>query len=554
MTTLDFRRILDHGAGYSNIFLDYLYNFAKLKRFFNYDFHLLPEIPDLTRGFQKSPDHRQRVAEILEAQNLRFDCPQKTIENIHALREADTFCVVTGQQVGIVGGPLYTFYKAVTAVKLAARLSKALAPMQFVPVFWLEGEDHDLEEVNNITLLSHENKPVKTEYTIDGKPHERNLGAVGDLVFDMSLELFFQAVEKTLPSSEFRSQVTEAVRSAYIPGRTFSEAFACWINRLLAGTDADGTGDPGLIFISSNDKRIKQILSPVFLKELERFPLTSQLMIAQSAELEAEYHAQIKPKAINLFLFHKGGRYLIEPRESDFSLKGTRFFITREELLRTAVEMPESLSPNVVLRPICQDTLLPTAVYVAGPSEVAYFAQLKPVYEAFSVAMPVIYPRASATVLEKKLQLLIEKYELTLDQIFGARKQVNEHVMGYLSEVELEGLFASSRETIDEVLNEMKFGLSYVDPTLLGVLETARTKIAGHIGTMEEKTAAAQQRKHEIALRQIDKVFNTIFPNGNYQERELNILHFVNKHGLDFPRRLADQIQIDALGHQVIEL
>ncbi len=168
--------------------------------------------------------------------------------------------------------------------------------------------------------------------------------------------------------------------------------------------------DEGLVFLSANHPRLKPLLSPIFQKEISEFPQSSQLVIGQSAELEQKYHAQIKTKSINLFMFHKGGRYLIEPREPDFSLKGTRHFMGKEELLRIARETPELLSPNVVLRPMAQDTLLPTVAYVGGPSEIAYHAQLGPVYDHFGVTQPVVYPRASASFLEERVQRAMEKY------------------------------------------------------------------------------------------------------------------------------------------------
>lgn len=549
MTSIDYRELPVSPNGFSKLFLDYIYNTSKLKHLFSGDFHSLENIERNFEKSQKTLEHRYLLCDILIDQHKQFGCPDKILPTIESLRDENTFCVVTGQQVGILGGPLYTLYKAFTAIKLANHLSKKFPSYKFLPVFWLEGEDHDFAEVNSITLLNQENQPNKIEYLINGKPPDRNLGAVGELVLDEAWEHTFSQIEKVLQNTEFRASLLGKVRQCYSPGKTLNQAFVQWISFIIS----EQTDNP-LIFLSSNDRRIKQILRPIFLKELQNFPRTSQLVIDQSALLEGEYHAQIKPKAINLFLFYKDGRYLIEPREQDFSLKGVRYFPTRDELLRIAEDNPEMISPNVVLRTICQDTLLPTVVYVAGPSEVAYFAQLKTVYEYFGVNMPIIYPRASATIVEQKLQAVMDKYELALVDFFGNRKKLSSRVIDLLSEVNLDILFNHAKGRIAELVGELKFGLDYIDSTLAGALETTRTKIESQLHVLKEKAAAAQRRKHEVALQQIDKVFNNILPNNNFQERELNILQFMNKYGMDFPKRLYDELQFDLHAHQVIML
>jgi bacillithiol biosynthesis cysteine-adding enzyme BshC len=546
MTSIDFRELPLSADGFSKLFHDYIYNFSKIRHLYAGDFHSLENIAPHVERVRKPAEHRQILCDILGEQNRQLGCSEQTIRSIELLRNENTFCIVTGQQVGILGGPLYTIYKIFTAIKLAKHLNEKFSEYKFLPVFWLEGEDHDFAEVNHVTLLNQDNLPSKIEYLIDGKLPDKNLGAVGELLLDNALESSLSQLEKVLPHTEFRSSLLTTIRQSYAAGKTFNQAFAQWISYFI--------GEDALIFISSNDKRIKQILSPIFLKELQEFPRVSQLVIDQSAVLEKEYHAQIKPKAINLFLFYKGGRYLIEPRENDLSLKGTRYFPTRDELLSIAGETPEMLSPNVVLRTICQDTLLPTAIYVAGPSEIAYFAQLKPVYEYFGVPMPIIYPRASVTIVEQKLQSVLEKYELQLVYFFGNRKKLNDRVIDLLSEVNLDTLFSHAKQRIEELAGELKFGLDYIDTTLTGALETTSSKIESQLHVLKEKAAAAQRRKHEVALQQIDKVLNNVFPNGNYQERELNILHFMNKYGMDFPQRVYNEIKFDLFAHQVIML
>jgi bacillithiol biosynthesis cysteine-adding enzyme BshC len=313
-------------------------------------------------------------------------------------------------------------------------------------------------------------------------------------------------------------------------------------------------GDQGLVFISANHPALKKILSPLFIREVTEFPKTSQIVINQSAELEKKYHAQIKAKSINLFMFHKGGRYLIEPRENDFSLKGTRHFLQRDELLKIATETPELLSTNVILRPIAQDILLPTVAYVAGPAEVAYHAQLKPVYEYLDVLQPVIFPRASGSFLEERLRRAMEKYGLTLSEFLDDVDKVTAKVVGQISEVKIDQIFGNAANRILESLNELKYGLKEIDPTLLGALEGASSKIDINIGVLKEKAAAAQKRRNEVAVRQIEKAARGLLPDGSLQERNISILHYLNKYGPDLVEWLMAEMDINGFKHQALEL
>jgi bacillithiol synthase len=542
---IDINDLPNSAGGFSRLYCDYLFNAPGIRKYFEHDFHAMQNLQGFASEVASGFAHRTVLTEVLLEQNRRFGAGEKTFENIRLLGESTTLAVVTGQQVGMIGGPLYTFYKAATAIKLAASLRETLPGHRFVPVFWLEGEDHDFEEMNHAGLLSQEGAPVQADYLIEGKLPARNPGPVGEIVFGGDLEAFFNSLTAILPNSEFKPAVIEFLRKHYTPGSTFNTAFASLLNSWF--------GDEGLVFISSNDARLKKLVSPHFQKEIREFPKVSQLVIAQSADLERHYHAQIKTKALNLFYFYKGGRYFIEPREKDFSLKGTRHFITPEEMMNIAVNTPELLSPNVALRPICQDTILPTFAYVAGPSEIAYFAQLKSVYQYFGMKMPVIYPRLTATILEERVSRTLDKYQIDLQEIFCHADQIPRKITDMVSEIKIDELFGSVGKHMADNLNELKFGLNYIDPTLLGALETTRTRMDAHITALKEKTAAAQLRKHEAALRQVERAINSVFPRQNFQEREISLIHFLNKHGLGFARELADTLLINETGHQIIQ-
>jgi len=253
-------------------------------------------------------------------------------------------------------------------------------------------------------------------------------------------------------------------------------------------------------------------------------------------------------------MFHKGGRYLIEPRETDFSLKGTRHFVPKEEMLKIAADTPELLSANVVLRPVAQDMLLPTVAYVAGPSEIAYHAQIGPVYSHLGVTQPVVYPRASASFLEERLQRALDRYELDLKEFFGDIGRVTARVVEQISEVKLEAMFANALNRVHDALHELKFGLNEVDPTLLGALDTASGKIDTTIEVLKEKGIAAQKRRNETAVRQIEKAANGFLPNATLQEREITMLYYMNKYGPDLIQWTKERLDIAGFKHQILTL
>jgi bacillithiol biosynthesis cysteine-adding enzyme BshC len=545
MPYIDYRDLPTGDTAFSQLFVDYIGDFESVKQFYSTNYRHQDDWAKTLRHVAAAQRDRSAIANILSQQNRNFHCGVKTLGNIDLLYNDNTLAVVTGQQVGLFTGPLYTIFKTLTTIKLVQQLNARFPDYQFVPVFWLEGEDHDYEEVSSIRLINKSNDLIKLDYRLSDDDQNRNLGAVGVLEFEDSIEQFLQSVEQAIPDTEFKPKVFHLFRTAY--QMTFNRAFVHLMNDLLE--------DSGLIYIDPNDPEIKKLLVPVFRRELETTPRLCQMVIDQSAELEKQYHAQVKPKPINLFLFQNKGRYLIEPRaEGGYSLKGTRKHLTKEELDTIVESSPGMLSPNVVLRPICQDWLLPTAAYVAGPSEIAYFAQLRPLYHEFNVPMPVIYPRASATIIEGRVNKVMERFSLQITDFFQDVELIKRRVAEESLNVNLEELFGGTTATIDESLLRMRGALESVDPTLLGALENASTKVKYQIDGLREKTIVAQKRKSEVVLRQVDKAALHVFPESVFQERSLNVLHFLNRYGLEFLRWLQSELVVDKFKHQVIKL
>ncbi len=544
MELINYRQLAEREA-VTNLAADYHTNFEKVAGYFSGNYKEKETWEKKLHILQKRQYDRQVLHRVLNDQNRDYQSGIKTLANIDLLGNENTFAVVTGQQLGLFTGPLYTIYKAVTAVKLAQKLSAEFPEHNFVPVFWLESEDHDFDEINKVTFINAANELSQLEYLLGGKPLEKNIGGMGSVPLDEFIEQLFTALDANLPKSDYTSSLLDMLKGYYKPGVTFLKAFTGFFNHVYENS--------GLIFMNPNTPEFKKILSPFFTKEINANSEASKRVIQTSVELEEHYHAQIKAKALNLFMFYKGGRHLIEPSDNgDYFLKNLRQRYTKEELLTIAQETPELLSPNVVTRPLCQDTLLPTIAYVAGPGEIAYFAQLKPVYEYFNVTMPVIYPRASVTLMEEKIQKVLEKYSLDLEELFGDVDAILAKVSEQVSEVKVDSLFESLEVRIKESLNEARFGIQQIDPTLNGTIDATIAKFQQQLDVLKQKTQKAQQQKEEISLKQIKKAALNIFPNGNFQEREFSVIQYLNKYGPDFVKWVANEIAIDKFQHEVI--
>ncbi|MBW7887039.1 MAG: bacillithiol biosynthesis cysteine-adding enzyme BshC [Bacteroidetes bacterium] len=530
----------------TNLYSDYTNIFDNVAKFYNGNYKKKSDWTEKLAVLQNTTYNRSLLLRVLNEQNREYHSGIKTLANIDLIQNENTFAVVTGQQLGILTGPLYTLYKAITAVKLAEHLTQEYPEFNFVPIFWLEGEDHDFEEINKIHFINSASELVMAEYLYKGIPLEKNIGAAGNVIIDETIEKFYTELSSQLPHTEYTQPLLEIVKGYYKPGNTLLKAFTGFFNHFYENS--------GLIFFNPNNVETKQLLIPLFLQELDSDSAVSKLVIQKSAELEERYHAQVKGKSVNLFMFHKEGRFSIEPSENDYYLKNTRQRFSSEELHEAIQSTPEKFSPNVVLRPLCQDTILPTVAYVGGPAEIAYFAQFKPVYEYFKIPMPFIYPRSSLTIIEEKIQRILEKYSLTVIDIFEDLETILTKISEQVSEVKVESLFDGLSLRLKEAVQEARFGIQQIDPTLSGTVDNLISKIEQQLEVLKNKTQKAQQMKEEISLKQIRKAALHIFPNGNFQERELSVLHFLNKYGPDFIRWIENELMIEKFQHQIVTI
>ena len=469
----------------------------------------------------------------------------KTLNNINSLNQTKTIAVVTGQQLGILGGPLYTLAKILTAIRLANQLTERYDEYKFVPVFWLEGDDHDFNEVRAVNILDNENQILNIGYKEEISDDDAKQ-SIGNLIFDESLNEFLRKIDLNLRETEFKNDLINKLKECYQVGKSFKKSFRDLLFFLF--------DEFGLIIFDPQDTKVKSILKPIFKKEINDFKIHTQKLIQVSAILEEVYHAQVKVKPVNLFYHTDDGRYSIEPVEEIYKLRRKRKQFTKDEILAEIENSPERFSPNVLLRPICQDYIFPTGLYVAGPSEISYFAQVTPLYDFYDINTPIVYPRSSFTLLEKNIASSLDKFDLSMNDVFLGFEELKEKVITELSENNVESVFNESSNEIELIFDKLKENLFAIDKTLVEASAKTKEKIFGTINELRAKAIKAQDNKYETTIRQLIKISNSLYPNGNLQEREINFVYFYNKYGKELIKKIYEDLSISEFEHQVIIL
>jgi len=532
--------------GHQNLFLDYLYEYDNVAEFYANDFR---NKDNYLKIFKNVSENRQdlstTISEVLSRQYSQLNPSKLTQQNIKKLSDKKTLAIVTGQQLGIAGGPLYTFYKIITAIKLSRLLSERYDDYNFVPVFWLEADDHDFNEVRSIKIIDEVNSLLTIGYKEEIAEDDLKQ-SVGLINLDSSINEFFEKLNSGIKETEFKSVLINLLKNFYKEGKSFKEAFRDLIFNYF--------DEYGLVIFDPQDYEVKKLLKPIFKKEITDFRIHTEQLVHVSATLEELYHAQVKVKPVNLFLRIDEGRYSIEPVENEYKLRRKRKSFTQEQLLEVLENEPDKFSPNVLLRPICQDYLFPTAFYIAGPSEIAYFAQIKPLYELYNITQPMIYPRSSATILENSIANSLEKYSVDINDIFIDVEDIKKKIINSVEESSVDEIFSGISNQIETTFDQLKEKLLDLDKTIADSSNRYRDKILGTVTELKSKAEKAQQKKYEVTLRQIDRAAVHLFPNSNLQEREINFIYFANKYGEEFLKKIFDELQINKFEHQIIRL
>ncbi|MEK7214208.1 MAG: bacillithiol biosynthesis cysteine-adding enzyme BshC, partial [Chloroflexota bacterium] len=470
--------------------MDFLYDFTRVARFYSLD-------PCGTDSFARAAEKitadthlRAAVADVLTEQNRAYGASPATQENIEWLRTGRALAVVTGQQPGLFTGPAYTIYKCLTAVRLAQHLTSERIPA--APIFWLAGEDHDLAEVNHCTVLDAQHRLRQIEHQPVVPPRMR----VGEILLGESITPLKQELRSLWMDSPEANEL-DALLAAYEPGFTYAEAFARLLHRLFAGM--------GIIVINPLDPRLSRLAAPLLRRTLEQPEVwQSRLQERQRALQRSGYHSQVHVReyATLLFLNVDGARQAIRSRGQNFQI-ADRGALSLAELLKELDRYPERFTPNVLLRPVVQDMLLPTVAYIAGPAEVAYFAQASTLYEALLGRMPVIVPRASFTLVDATLERLLNRYRLQPRDLVQAPGRVFMRMAEGCLPRGLERRLKTTEKKLERMLAGVASSIRRLDPTLAGAVETSRRKMFYQFHKLRGKAARASAARHDLLERHL---------------------------------------------------
>jgi bacillithiol biosynthesis cysteine-adding enzyme BshC len=526
------------------LFHDYLNHSSKIVRFYEWDYQ--GNWDSCIEARQQNYRQRSEIHNILMAQNKEFGASGVTLANIRKIALPNTLAVVTGQQAGVFGGPLYTVYKILTAIKLTEALNQKYLGFNFIPVFWMEVGDNDYREINHFNLLNIENK-LETLQLPDRPDDHRSvyLRSIPD-----GIESIHQQLLEICQPTEFRQQLLASMQQIYAKDKTFLTAFAEWLNLFF--------GNYGLVLFNPTDKRLGGIASP-FLKAALTYKQNGPEKIReQSNHLEdSGYQPQIKLLPSQTLLFYQaddGARCRIDWENDRFVIQHpTQPYTVREADFQSQIdEIPERFSPNVALRPVLQDFLLPTVAYIAGPAEISYLGQLKQLYRLMEVKQPQFYPRARLTLVEKKINKLVQKFGFNFPQLFELRNDLVENYIKSHREKSLEGDFSRAENETRRVFAELDAVLREVDPTLKGASQKTFQQFEQGLQKLRRKSDQAFERKLETEISQLNKLQVNLFPDANYQERVLNILFYLNKFGPNFIDQLYQTIPIKNLSHHIV--
>lgn len=475
---------------------------------------------------------RAAIAGILRAQLERRDAPSEARAMAARLTQPNAVTIVTGQQAGAFAGPLYTLLKAITTLQLARQI-EAQHGVPVVPIFWADGEDHDWQEIRATSVLDRSGNLTDIAMPqFDGTGDARSV----DIVFDERVNGVVDALFAAMPETAFSGDLREAVCRCYAPGRSMAEAYARFMDHLL--------GRYGLVVFESADPAAKPLAREIFANELRSPGRSSQLAAAAGERSRAlGFPPQVVPIEGSAALFRLSPSRDAIPVPFDGSA-----------LADEALAHPERFSPNVLLRPIVQDWIFPNVAYVAGPGELAYHGQLEGIYKAFGVPRPLLYPRASASIMDARAMRFIERYSMPMTSL----TQPDESALNRLIETQLpedaRTAFSGAAEAVAERWGGLMTSIPQVDPTLEGAARGSLKRLQHEIETLQWKTLRAVKRREGDMRRQFRHAQQLAFPRGKPQDRVLGVVYFANQYGPALTDKLVAELPTDMGNHWMVAL
>ncbi len=536
--------IVEYGAFQqppSPLFRDYLLGSDRVAPFYDggrWDLDALAGAADASLAL---PRRRQELADALVRQQEGRGAAAAARRG-RELADGRATAIVTGQQAGLFGGPLYVLYKALGAIKVAAQLQeKRGSPV--VPVFWVASDDHDFAEVRSTSVLD----DAGQIHTLRYSPVREPVGLPASrVILDETITPLVAELGRALPSGLHRDTVLELLNASYRPGVSLSDAFARFVSALM----------PDLVVLDASDPALKRLIVPVMSRELTEASPTSRLAREIGRQLlAAGYHQQVPVRSgfLNLFVFMEEERRALGAVNGSIEVRGLGKRIPVADAVRKMGADPSAWSPGVLLRPLAQDLMLPSAAYVGGPAEIAYHAQIGPSYRHFGIPRPVLLPRSSVTLVEPAQARALDVEGLTLPDLQADPETLHAR-WTRIAHPQVEEAFTRTREALEREMAVVEQRLGDLDPTLRAATDGARGRALHQIETLHEKATRALKKRDQTRADRLRRTRDALLPGGSFQERGLGLISLVARHGPAVVDDLLARIDPWARGHQVIHL
>ena len=519
MSTIPFRAT----SYFSSFICDYLEKNSDLKPFYN----RFPSVDNFAAQIEEkrhselvSKSHRTILVEVLQKQYHQIGISENTTNNIELLGQQNTFTITTGHQLNLFTGPLYFLYKILSTINLCEELSAKHSEQNFVPIYWMATEDHDFEEINYFNF-----KGDKIEW-------DRAFGgAVGELSTDGLQDVFDEFSEKIGPGKN-AAYLRKLFKEAYVGHSNLADATRYLANELFS--------EYGLVIVDANDKELKQLFIPYVQKELleqASFKAVSKTI----EEFPSEYKIQVNPRKINLFYITEGIRERIIFEDDVYSVNNTTISWTKEELLKHLNEVPECFSPNVLLRPLYQEVVLPNLCYIGGGGELAYWFEMKSMFTEFGVVFPMLLLRNSALIITEAQQKKLDKLKLSTSELFLKQTDLIAHKTKELSELNID--FSTQKAFLKQQFTSLYELAKQTDESFVGAVTAQEKKQLKGLANLEKRLLSAEKRKRKEKLNSFTTLQNELFPKLSLQERNTNFSELYLEYGKDLIPMLKTELK-----------
>ncbi len=504
-------------GSFSKIVTDYLSNVPALQSFYNYT----PDITGIKKAIadrKKYTTNRKVLVDELQKQYSSIQTSDRVKANVEQLLQDNTFTICTAHQPNIFTGHLYFLYKILHAIKLADELNETIKDAHFVPVYYMGSEDADLAELGEVNINGKQYR-----WQTDQK------GAVGRMKIDKPFIKLIDEIQGQLSVEPFGKEISEVIKQAYQPGKTIEQATFELVHGLFA--------EFGLVILLPDNVALKTLFIPVVRKELEE-QFSQQTVAETIAQFPAEYKVQAAGRELNLFYLKDDTRERIEVSGNNFTVANTTITFSKKTLLEELNNHPERFSANVILRPVFQEIILPNIAFIGGGGELAYWLELKKVFEFLKVPFPVLLLRNSFMIVNKKNADKIQTLQFTAPDFFAPADELIKKIVERESSLQLD--LDKESAALTELYKKMGSVAATIDSTLEKHAAALHTSALKRITSLQKKMFKAEKKKFEAQQRQVEKIKSLLFPNGTLQERIDNLLPYYALFGKDFLRMLYE--------------